>query len=128
MINVLQPVEVHIFWDRIKPLIDKALKTELYTAEDLKESCMKGLIRVYVANDFQSVCTVELMNYPQKKVALIHTLGGEGLNEWQDEMLEMIISDSKENGATALLINGRRGWLKQVKGFKEKHTTMMREI
>ena len=128
MIRSLQPIEVFNQWQRIKPLINKALDTALYDADDLKPQCLSGLMRVYVSDDYSAACTVELKQHPKMKIAVIHTLGGENMNEWFDEGFQQIINDAKANGAQRLEINGRRGWLKKLPNFKEQHTTMAVKI
>ena len=121
-ITSLQPVEVFNNWDSIRPLVDRALKKEFYDAEDLRRFCLNGVLRVYKIGDFKAVCTVELLTHPKKKTALVHTLAGEGMDEWLDDLIDILKKDAKDNGAEFLQVKGRRGWLK--KGFKETHTLM----
>ena len=128
MIRFIQPQSVVENWDRIKPLIDKALTKEFYDAEDIKHLCLSGMMMVFVAQDYQAVATVELINHPKQKAALVHTLGGDGMEEWVDELLEEITKIAKSNGANSIQINGRRGWLKRLDGFKEAYTTMVKRI
>lgn len=122
-ITPLHPEEILSNWGKIRNLIDKALEKEFYDAEDLKDFCMRGILRVYKIGDFNAVCTVELLKHPKKKTALVHTLAGDGMNDWLDDLLNVLKRDAKDNGADALQVKGRRGWIKAA-GFKETHTLM----
>lgn len=127
MIRVLTIDEVNDNWEKVRPLIDIALLHEFYDADDVKDFCEKNIVRMYVIGDYQAICTAELIRHPKKKTLLVHTLGGHGMNEWLDELLERLEYDAISQGATSLQVNGRRGWIKSA-GFNEVYTTMVKEL
>ena len=55
------------------------------------------------------------LNYPQKKVCRIVTLGGQGMDEWVEQTLEILEEWSIEQDCDAMETVCRKGFVKKLK-------------
>lgn len=82
-LQVVHPDYVHRIWDDVKPLIEASCASNTTgdtSAEHLKVKVLEGHQAMFVItnddNKITGVATVELINYPNHRVALITSLGG----------------------------------------------------
>jgi hypothetical protein len=72
----------------------------------------------------------QIVVYPQHKVCLVVALGGEGLDEWFDELMDTIESWAAQNECRYVEEYGRKGWLKvgKKRGYGEVYTVMRKAV
>jgi hypothetical protein len=80
--------------------------------------------------EIKAVVTTQLINYPQKRVCRIVTLGGEGMDEWVAQILEVLEEWSEEQGCDAMETVCRKGFVKKLKnfGYEQTYTIVGKEL
>ena len=112
-LQIVNAGHVHQLWDKVSHLLDASCAsctTGDTSAEHIKVQVMNGFQTMFVitdeANEISGVATVELINYPNHRVAQITALGGRDIvgietfgqfEEW-----------AKAHGATKI-----RAWAKE---------------
>jgi hypothetical protein len=78
----------------------------------------------------KAVVTTQIIRYPQKKVCRIVTLGGEGMEEWVAEVLEILEEWSIEQECEAMETVCRKGFIKKLKsfGYEQTYTILGKEL
>ena len=135
MIAAIQPEDVSRVWDQVGPMLQMALDkgNGIYILDDVKNVLESGsdiLITVVKDEKIQAAFTLTILKYPQKKVLSIFLVGGEGMKEWEDEIMESIYQIAKEQGADSIYSNGRDGWTRKMKkyGYNKIHTVLERKV
>jgi len=113
---------------RLRHVMERALPYTHRTHEinDLALLVLQGRARLWTtANSF---CIVERVVYPRQTNYHVFLAGGD-----MDELRglhEEIIAAAKADGAGAVTLTGRRGWVKALAawGWKEEYTTMRLEL
>ena len=82
-LQVVHPDYVHRIWEDVKPLIEASCASSTTgdtSAEHIKVEVLNGVQTMFVIvdeeNKVNGVATVELINYPNQRVAQITSLGG----------------------------------------------------
>lgn len=96
-----------------------------FTVEDIKEGLLSKPHQLWIAFDDRKIygaVVTEISEYPQLKALVMHFTGGIKLNEWKNEMLQMLQRFGKDCGCTIIESYGRPGWEKVFKddGFKSR--------
>lgn len=80
--------------------------------------------------EIKAVVTTQIIRYPQKKVCRIVTLGGEGMEEWVAEVLEILEEWSIEQECEAMETVCRKGFIKKLKsfGYEQTYTILGKEL
>ena len=53
---------------------------------------------------------------------------GSNLDNWLDQIQQVIERFAKKNNCTQVEVAGRKGWVKKLKDFKEKAVLLSKEI
>ena len=135
MIIALPVNELDNYWDDIKPNIERALAfcNGEMGIDDVYSMIESGLLLpLLVMEDKRivSVVTLEVVQKPLKKVVCIMTAGGDELDSWLEDILEVVNDLAKEQKADSIYINGRKGWLRKLNKFNYTHafTVLSREV
>jgi hypothetical protein len=114
-------------FQRCSPWLQGALDRSHGTHElkHVWEALAKGSAQLWPLPNSAVVTAIE--HYPTGITALRYWLAGGDLNEILGSE-QLIESWAKERGCTRVVINGRRGWLKALKGYHELHTAVAKEI
>lgn len=105
------PVQTPAHFDRLRPLLEDALKGGFYTMDDVIVALVENRVQFWPGKN----CAVitEIQTYPSDKVVQVWVAGGDleeivsmapGLEAW-----------ARINGCTAVLIEGRQGWGRVMK-------------
>jgi hypothetical protein len=80
--------------------------------------------------EIKAVITTQILNYPQKKVCRIVTLGGKELDTWVAETLEILEEWSQEQDCDAMETVCRKGFIKKLKdfGYEQTYTILGKEL
>jgi hypothetical protein len=114
--------------DRLRPVIMRALPYTHRTHEfnDLVAMVIKGEVRLWTTP--RSFLVVERVVYPRRVHYHIFLAGGD-LDELRG-LHDAVIEAARADGAQALTLTGRRGWVKALVawGWEEVYTTMMLDL
>lgn len=80
--------------------------------------------------EIKAVITTQILNYPQKKVCRIVTLGGKQMDTWVAETLEILEEWSQEQDCDAMETVCRKGFVKKLKnfGYEQTYTIVGKEL
>ena len=113
---------------RLRPVMERALPYTHRTHEldDLVLMLIQGRARLWTTPN--SFCIVEKVLYPRQVNYHVFLAGGD-----MDELRglhEQIIAAARDDGATAVTLTGRRGWVRALAawGWEEVYATMRLDI
>ena len=132
MIIAIQPYNLDSVWIEIAPLIEKGLffntgDITLNDAHDRIESGEYLLICATQGNEIQAAIVVELVTQSRKTCNIV-LAGGTDMDNWLDDFMNEIKSLAAEQGAEALTIMGRKGWLRKMKPYGFEETARILEV
>lgn len=118
-ISAIPPDMVDDYWDVVVPLLEKSFEYVAYktTAEDLYDEIKSGHQSLWVAFEEDSLriigaYTIRIKTYPNGATASCEHLGGERMDEWADQMSNVMERYVRDIGIEHMEIIGRRGWKK----------------
>ena len=121
-ISAVPPEMVDDYWDVALPLLAKSFEYVAYktTPEDVYEDIMTGRQSLWVAFEDDTLriigaYTVRIKTYPMGATASCEHLGGERMDEWAEEMSNVMERYIRDIGIEHMEIVGRRGWEKFLK-------------
>lgn len=130
------PEQCIIHWDEIIVLLQPAIDEsngEL-TERDVMEKLVEGsivLAAVYDEETLIAVVVYEMICFDSgKKVINIQLAGGERLDEWFKQAVDIANYIALERGADDIYVIGRQGWQRKLKqlGFEVVHTVLHKEV
>lgn len=122
---------VDVVWHIVEPILQRVVDVshDEISCESIKEHVLKGnVLLLAICRDDQiiAVNTAEVRTFDTGKKALyIPVVGGEDLDNWMDQFLNVAKLIAVEHGCEELRgIAVRRGWLKKLAplGWKENCT------
>jgi hypothetical protein len=132
--NIIQG-HIQAMWPQVKEYIESALKFSggEYTAEQLKVLLVRGeqtlLVVVDDENNIHGCTTVQLIDYPNFRVAFITSIGGRLIST--PESFQDLVNWAKFNGATKIQGAAResieRLWRKLYK-FERRYAIVEKDI
>lgn len=135
VVKAILPGYVCQEWPEAKPCIEKAIPYSHgeITIEQVEEGLMTGTTRLLTIRDggeMIAAVVVSIHQYPAKKVCQVSYAGGEQMDKWAKQGFPVVVALAKQAGATSVLVQGRRGWLRELKqyGFEEYSTLIGMEI
>jgi hypothetical protein len=88
----------------------------------LKDSEMQLWIVFDEDRDIKAVITTQILNYPQKKVCRIVTLGGSEMENWTADTLQILEEWASEKDCDSMETVCRKGFIKKLKEFGYEQT------
>jgi hypothetical protein len=123
-------------WEECEPYIkmgngksrDEMSVTDIY--ERLSEARMQLWLIFNDNKEIVSVLTTEIIEYPQKTMCRIVTLGGKDLDIWVEDWLETIEAWALENDCVAMETVCRKGFIKKLErfGYENAYTVLVKEL
>lgn len=117
MIITLVPTEhVGEFWPTAQPFIEKALEANpgYYRMVDVLDKILHEMEALWAVLDDDGTCqacfTTTINQYPLCRRLTVHHVGGDYLDEWQDDCWEILASYAKDTGCSGIDAYGRDGW------------------
>ena len=107
---------------------------EEMTIDDIYEKLLTADMQLWIVfskdREIYSVLTTEIVTYPRKTTCRIVTLGGEGLDEWVEDLLNILEEWAKEQGCVAMETCCRKGFTKKLKkyGYEHAYTVLGKEL
>lgn len=136
-ISAVPPDMVDDYWGLALPLLSKAFEYSSHKIEpeDVYEDLMRGNQSLWVAYEGSAInlvgaFTIRIKLYPAGAALTGEHLGGERLDEWADELFEIMESYARDLKINNLELIGRRGWEKILKsrGWKSNLVIFEKEI
>lgn len=121
--------DIFLIWTKVAPLLQKALDGT-YDIIDVEQGLQDNRFQLFISwnNGIESAVITEIAEYPKAKVLRYVLAGGTNLENWLEEIQEVIEKFAKKNHCTQLEVAGRKGWLKKLKDFKEKAILLSKDL
>ena len=99
---------------------------EEMSVQDIYENCKDKDMQLWIVfnedKDIEAVLTTQVIDYPQKRVCRIVTLGGLNMDDWTDMVLATLEEWAEEQACHSMETVCRKGFIKKLKGFGYEHT------
>jgi len=119
-LQTVHPNYIHQIWDKLESFFDRAMLagTDDYTVDQLKMLLIEGKQTLFVFVEDEKIIgalAVEMINYPNSRVAYTSAIGGKGL--FDENTIKQYEDWAKSQGATKI-----RAWAKdaQARLYKMK--------
>lgn len=127
----VDPERVHEIWPHVAALLKAAcIRTGLNAFADIEADILSGRSLLWIAwngRAIEAVAATVLINSEIGKVCIITACGGHDMPRWLPLIAE-IENYAKHEGCTRVRIYGRKGWLRVLDSFEEKHIIMDKEV
>ena len=135
-ISGVLPKYINEVWEECEPYIamgngksrDEMSVMDIY--ERLSQARMQLWLIFNDNKEIVSVLTTEIIEYPQKTMCRIVTLGGKDLDIWVEEWLDTIEAWALERGCVAMETVCRKGFIKKLErfGYENAYTVLVKEL
>ena len=127
----VDPKRVHEIWPHVGPLLRAACRrTELNAFADIEADILSGRSLAWLAwsgSAVEAVAATILINSEIGKVCIITACAGGDMKRWLP-LIDHIENYARGEGCTRVRIYGRKGWLRVLEGYEEKHIIMDKEL
>lgn len=127
----VDPQRIREIWLHVSPLLRAACRrTGLNAFSDIEADVLAGRSLLWVAWDGHAVeaaAATVLINSEIGKVCVITVCGGSGMKRWLP-LIGQIENYAKNEGCTRVRIYGRKGWLRVLDDYEQKHIIMDKEV
>ncbi len=132
MITPIPSYYVSVVWPKVAHLIRPAIEyvDSGFTEADIYGKILVSDMQLWVVGDYQAAAVTQIILYPRHKTCLVVALGGDGIEEWFDELMGTIEDWSKEMGCTYVEEFGRKGWERvgSERGYERIYTVMRKTV
>lgn len=133
--NLVKPEHITPIWGEVSEMLAPAVehaKGET-TLDAVFDSLMKDECKLIIARDggeIKACGTIFMKMFPSKKVCQVSLCGGTDMKAWCDGALTIVEKISRDAGADAVYIQGRKGWVRRLKnlGYNEYSTLVVKEL
>ena len=121
-----QQVDDH--WDEVGPVIQRGLSAD-YSVEDIYQAAKDRKMQLWVVREWGNLIAVvvtEIVDYPQKKIAVIIVCAGKEMGMWM-HLLEGVLEEwARQKRCDEIRLYGREGWGRVLKshGWKRVYTVL----
>jgi hypothetical protein len=136
-ISLVPQESISLFWDDACQHFERSFNySPIFVDKDeLLVDCLNGDLTLWVVYDetpdqMIGAFTVRIKKYPGGTVLSGEHLGGSRLDEWADQLFDMMDQYAKLYNVSALELIGRRGWEKILKprGWTADLVTFHRKV
>jgi hypothetical protein len=125
------PSKVHEIWPHVSPLLESACnRTKLNAFADIEADILAGRSLLWMAwNGYavEAAAATILINSEAGKVCIITVCGGNDMKRWLP-LIGQIESYASREGCARVRLYGRKGWLRVLEGYEQKHIIMDKEL
>ena len=130
--SVVTPVpkeDIFLIWQQVAPLLKPALDNT-YDIMDIEKGLQENRFQLFISwnNKVESAVVTEIAVYPRAKVLRYFLAGGTNLDNWLEKIQQVIEKFAKNNNCTQVEVAGRKGWVKKLKGYKEKAVLLSKDF
>ena len=127
----VDPARVQEVWPHVRSLLREACRrTRLNAFGDIEADILAGRSLLWVAwngRAIESAAATILINSESGKVCIITVCGGCDMKRWLP-LIKQIESYARREGCARVRIYGRKGWLRVLDGYAQKHIIMDKEL
>jgi len=127
----VDPERVHQIWPHVRDLLKAACRrTELSAFADIEADILSGRSLLWLAwngHAIEAAAATILINSDTAKVCIITVCGGRVMNRWLPLLAEIEAYAERER-CTRVRIFGRKGWLRVLDGYEQKHIIMDKDL
>ena len=124
------------YWPNVERFAESALQhaADNMTVQTVLEMIVSGNLILVVVTDERDVplasMTFEVVDKPEGKICHCMTLGGDDLETWVEDFVEVWRAVAKQLDCKRVTIKGRAGWERYAKrfGFEHQYTIMSLEV
>jgi hypothetical protein len=134
-ISYVPPEDVGLIWKQIEPLLLKPLEIDgfAYMPKDIFDSILKKKMQLWISwngktNVVEAAIVTEIIDYPRLRSCRYFLAGGTNMKSWFNPMKEQIEQWAIQNNCQRIELVGRKGWVKWLKDYKQKHIILMKEF
>ena len=129
----VQPDRLDEFWPICKPMLETAFRFRIHadTADDYYEPLKNSEYQLWVAVSEDRVLgavITSIIEGSNAKICNIHSLGGDDLPEWVDEMNDTLTGFANENKCAAIEAITRRGFARFVPNWVEDGVCFVKDL
>lgn len=131
MITPIPSYYVSLVWPKAANHIKIAIeRTDSgFSESDILTRLMVSDMQLWIVNDYQAAAVTQITVLPQFKTCTVVALGGDGLPEWFDELMQTIEDWARQMDCRYVTAYGRRGWEKVGKAREYRHEySVMRKV
>ena len=127
-ISGIMSYQIDDVWTECKKYIELGnnKSQEEMSVEDIYNNCKDKDMQLWIVfkddMQIQAVLTTQVIDYPQKRVCRIVTLGGHSMDEWTDTVLSTLEEWAEAQACHAMETVCRKGFIKKLKSFGYEHT------
>lgn len=121
--------DIFLIWQQVTPLLQPALDNT-YDIIDIEKGLQENRFQLFISwnNKVESAVVTEIAVYPRAKVLRYFLAGGTNLDNWLEKIQQVIEKFAKNNNCTQVEVAGRKGWVKKLKGYKEKAVLLSKDL
>lgn len=121
--------DTFLIWQQVAPLLKPALDNT-YDIMDIEKGLQENRFQLFISwnNKVESAVVTEIAVYPRAKVLRYFLAGGTNLDNWLEKIQQVIEKFAKNNNCTQVEVAGRKGWVKKLKGYKEKAVLLSKDL
>lgn len=121
--------DIFLIWQQVAPLLQPALDNT-YDIMDIEKGLQENRFQLFISwnNKVESAVVTEIAVYPRAKVLRYFLAGGINLDNWLEKIQQVIEKFAKNNNCTQVEVAGRKGWVKKLKGYKEKAVLLSKDL
>jgi hypothetical protein len=127
----VDPKRVQEIWQHVAILLKKACsRTQLNAFEDIEADILSGRSLLWLAwngRSVQSAAATVLINSETGKVCIITVCGGSKMRRWLT-LIDQIEAYAKRECCTRVRILGRKGWLRVLDGYRQRHVIIEKQL
>lgn len=119
------------WWDQVQPLLEPALAhaSGCYMPSDVLNALLGKDMQLWIAVvdlEVKTFWITEIVQYPRKKVCLVHFCGGrlEDVEAFKDHIIDW----ARCIGCHGIQLFGRKGWRKTLPDWKENAVILSKEL
>tara|TARA_R110002167_G_scaffold50981_4_gene147936 strand:- start:542 stop:1012 length:471 start_codon:yes stop_codon:yes gene_type:complete len=134
-ISYVPPKDVGLIWKQIKPLLLKPLEIDgfAYMPKDIFDSLLKKKMQLWISwnvkqNNVEAAIVTEIIDYPRLRSCRYFLAGGTNMKSWFNPIKEQIEQWAKLNKCQRIELVGRKGWVKWLRDYKQKHIILMKDL
>ena len=127
----VDPKRVDEVWPHVRRLLKAACRrTEVNAFADIEADILSGRSLLWLAwngRAIEAAAATILINSDVGRVCIITVCGGREMKRWLPLLAE-IEAYAKREGCTRVRIFGRKGWLRVLDGYEQKHLIMDKDL
>lgn len=136
MIISMVPTDfVDLVWNDVKPHFERAVATlkRYFRVDEIREDAKTGKLMIWIVADgkrIEAAFTTRIIQYHDRRALAYDWIGGNRVEEWQDDVLPLIEKYAGEYGCAHIEGTGRKGWERVLRkhGWTPEFVTFRKEL